>query len=111
VFVKLLVRQPPGLPAATHDAVIIIASAYLLADWSCYTTSFLPCTTQVREENERLANKVDELQQQLDTERDNASTALSLMQADRDRVAADRYGLYTSTRMACVLLLFLFRHF
>ena len=106
-----MVRQPPCLPAATHDAIIIIAPTYLLADWSCYTTSFLPCTTQARDEKERLANKIDELQQQLDTERDNASTALSLMQADLDRVAADRYGLYTSTRTACVLLLFLFRHF
>jgi len=39
----------------------------------------------VREEKERLEKKVDELQQQLDTERDNASTELALVQADRYR--------------------------
>ena len=43
------------------------------------------CATQVREEKERLEMKVDELQQQLDTERDNASTELALVQADRYR--------------------------
>ena len=48
------------------------------------------CATQLREENEQLEKKVDELHQQLDAQRHISLSELSQMQPDRDRAAADR---------------------